>query len=1316
MKTHLRSLVASAAMLSALALSVRAQTYQITDLGPLAGAPTYATAISESGVIAGYSQTSETAARAWVWRDGLGMTNLGSFGGADNRALAVGFDGKVYGYSQDAGGVPRGFVWENGTLTDIGSLVAGDAVHVEAVNAGGVLAGATTSGGANFGFTASGGALTALPMLAGTPVPSNTAAYDLNDAGRVVGVSGWIYGGTRAFRTDAGGALVSLGTLGANDSTATAINAGGQVVGFSTAANNEVHAFIFNDGTGMTDLGLLPGGDDARAWGMNDAGDAVGTADIVATGKQRATLWLAGSGIRDLNDLIPNNSGWALEEARDINNSGDIVGFGTIGGQQHAFLLERFSGPDTFAPVAVATVALPFYAGQTTVQVSAIFWDDEKVVTATAHAFGAVYLTGPNGYVGQAAANTWTTLDSQKVNAGFAIAGPGGTWGPEDNGTYEVRVAANQVSDLAGNKHAGGVIGTFVLGFQTTPTLTIAGLPTSTTAGTPVSLTVTATSSYPSAVGDGFAFAVDWDGDGTNVQTVNAVTNTVIAHTFTSTGTRTVRVRATDPHGVLSSERTASVSVSNNGAAFQLATVLATPAGVSSYATVAAVKNGTMYFFGTPTDLGTLATTWDYLTPGADFVLRGDFDNGPIIPAGAGVDSRGRIVIFGGYESGGGTSASGMTFALPNTFGGGVPAMPAATTSGPTTSDNLRRIYILANASTLYSYTSGASGNGAWATLPAPGVALACMSFDGGDRIIGFAGTAVWAYSISGNAWTQLGTAPIAPTRAALGADGLVYLVKGLEIWAFDPVLNTVAKIGVTNYDESAAIVLKGTDGYLYLIGGNSANIETFDSRATSTQPPVITSNATGTTVVQGVAWSYAVAASGKPRPTFSLVHAPAGMTVGATTGVISWTPALAQVCAQTAVVRATNSAGFAEQMITFSVLAVAPDITPPTAPTNPVVFNLTTTSADLSWTAGSDNIGVTSYGIFERRVLAWRYGRRIYYSQVGTTTGTSWHTPTLPLCSSKTYYIASRDAAGNTSPYMLVGVTVLCTPSIGVSATGPGFPAGRWAIETEPFISNTFSAYGNPLPALTGTAMPGGAVWHNATASSGYFTWTPTVGQTGDVVFSVTATSVAGNLTQNYPLHVYPQFTDLIPPSAAPNLVVDQVTGDSCRVTWGAATDNYGITLYRVTAAHRQPRSRFHYGGYPLDQIVSVDVPGNTLQTVLTGLRPSTSFAVTVQARDAAGNWGYPTSAQITTLPQPFVLEARNVKTTVNANGSMTMTWPSYGYYWKYTVQWTPDLVTWAPVEPASQWPSFITTFTFTPDPGVPQRFYRVLATPATP
>ena len=41
----------------------------------------------------------------------------------------------------------------------------------------------------------------------------------------------------------------------------------------------------------------------------------------------------------DLNNLIPPGSGWALTQANGINDAGEIVGYGMIAGQQHAFLL-----------------------------------------------------------------------------------------------------------------------------------------------------------------------------------------------------------------------------------------------------------------------------------------------------------------------------------------------------------------------------------------------------------------------------------------------------------------------------------------------------------------------------------------------------------------------------------------------------------------------------------------------------------------------------------------------------------------------------------------------------------------------------------------------------------------------------------------------------------------------------------------------------------------------------------------------------------------------------------------------------------------
>ncbi len=77
-------------------------------------------------------------------------------------------------------------------------------------------------------------------------------------------------------------------------------------------------------------------------------------------------------------------------------------------------------------------------------------------------------------------------------------------------------------------------------------------LPTTTTLGTSVNLSFGAFGSYPATAGDLFTVAVDWDGDGAAIgrHSPGSRPDAIIAHTFTSLGTHTVRVRVTDPHGV----------------------------------------------------------------------------------------------------------------------------------------------------------------------------------------------------------------------------------------------------------------------------------------------------------------------------------------------------------------------------------------------------------------------------------------------------------------------------------------------------------------------------------------------------------------------------------------------------------------------------------------------------------------------------------------------------------------------------------------------------------------------------------------------
>ena len=43
--------------------------------------------------------------------------------------------------------------------------------------------------------------------------------------------------------------------------------------------------------------------------------------------------------MQDLNELIPRGSKWVLTAAQAINQQGQIVGYGTVNQQTHAFLL-----------------------------------------------------------------------------------------------------------------------------------------------------------------------------------------------------------------------------------------------------------------------------------------------------------------------------------------------------------------------------------------------------------------------------------------------------------------------------------------------------------------------------------------------------------------------------------------------------------------------------------------------------------------------------------------------------------------------------------------------------------------------------------------------------------------------------------------------------------------------------------------------------------------------------------------------------------------------------------------------------------------
>lgn len=81
-------------------------------------------------------------------------------------------------------------------------------------------------------------------------------------------------------------------------------------------------------------------------------------------------------------------------------------------------------------------------------------------------------------------------------------------------------------------------------------------------------------------------------------------------------------------------------------------------------------------------------------------------------------------------------------------------------------------------------------------------------------------------------------------------------------------------------------------------------------------------------------------------------------------------------------------------------------DTQAPTAPTNLVANNPTSNSISLSWTAATDNIGVTGYDIY--------FSNGAFYA---TVTGTTATVQGLTPSTTYTFYVITRDAAGNSSP-----------------------------------------------------------------------------------------------------------------------------------------------------------------------------------------------------------------------------------------------------------------------------------------------------------
>lgn len=202
-----------------------------------------------------------------------------------------------------------------------------------------------------------------------------------------------------------------------------------------------------------------------------------------------------------------------------------------------------------------------------------------------------------------------------------------------------------------------------------------------------------------------------------------------------------------------------------------------------------------------------------------------------------------------------------------------------------------------------------------------------------------------------------------------------------------------------------------------------SAPVATPTAAATpaASSAPVITTPPNGT-VNLGSTFTYQVLATGSPAPTFSFDGAPSGMTINATTGLISWTPTAAQVGLRNVTVVATNSVDNAAKSFSITVTNLVP----------PVITN-------------PGNLNVSSGAVFKYQMAATGNPAPSFSlvsgpagMTVDTTGFISWATGLTPLGSQNVTLSAVSAAGSASSTFGLSVVPDKTPPTAPVVTVGP--------------------------------------------------------------------------------------------------------------------------------------------------------------------------------------------------------------------------------------------------------------------------------------
>jgi len=407
-------------------------------------------------------------------------------------------------------------------------------------------------------------------------------------------------------------------------------------------------------------------------------------------------------------------------------------------------------------------------------------------------------------------------------------------------------------------------------------------------------------------------------------------------------------------------------------------------------------------------------------------------------------------------------------------------------------------------------------------------------------------------------------------------------------------------KNGTRNYAAynpgSSAITVTYSDGKTMNVPARSNVLNGSGGGGGDTQAPTVPANLSSpgkTSSSVNLAWSASNDNVGVTAYDV-LVNGAVRATVSGTTATVS---GLSANTAYTFSVRARDAAGntsaaSAGLSVTTSTASTT-DTQAPTVPANLSSPGKTSSSVNLAWSASSDNVGVTAYDVLVNGAVR------------ATVSGTTANVTGLSASTAYTFSVRAKDAAGNTSAAS-AGLSVTTSAGSTTDTQAPTVPANLTSpSKTSTSITLSWGASTDNVGVAGYDIYRSGIKIASSTTTS--FT-DSNLNPSTPYVYTVRARDAANNSSAdsngvNVTTSASGTTADTQAPTAPANLTSPSKTATSVNLSWGASTDNVGVTGYNI----------FRNG----TQIGTVTGTGVTV----TGLTAGTAYSFSVRARDAAGN-----------------------------------------------------------------------------------------------